>query len=218
MNLMIVSYYFCPNVVIIFDLMEIMSVEEYQNAINVEHKIQAAIQDLRNFYEKLEELWENEVFGEELDIGQISWDICDAEYELSNKHKEICESIEKYVKNERERVDDKDVVEEWFKEFHNILFKERKAKNGKVQMYVSIGDADESYKEFRHKSKNRKSAPMKINKTMLRLGFTEVVTRIDGKSIRIWMLEKTKYDSLMSRIDNDDDLELVEFEDEVEDN
>ena len=121
---------------------------------------------------------------------------------------------DKYDFIEKARMGNKNTVEEWFTECHDVLFKERKSRN-KIYMNVSVTNANDSYKDYKDRSRNQ-YAPMKINETMERLGFTMMNTTVKHKGVRLWLIEKKKYDELINRLNDDDDLDVIEFDDDDE--
>ena len=88
------------------------NIEEYHKAIVMERYLLDIIGYLQSSHQKLEDLEENELlFGEELDTAKISWNICDAEYDLTCKYREIHRFIEEYESNEKLRIDNVDVID-----------------------------------------------------------------------------------------------------------
>jgi hypothetical protein len=111
------------------------------------------------------------------------------------------------------QMDNKNVVEEWLKEY-NIQFSERKIRGKYVScMYMTQGQANDSYREY-YKQQNNQFAPKKINETMINLGFELKNTKVQNKSTTIWIMDKDKFDGLVKRLDGTNDLEAIEFEDE----
>ena len=90
-------------------------------------------------------------------------------------------------------------VEKWLIEHYEVLFQERKMRNGKIRMFIPQTQGNDSYKEYYKQRKNQRS-PKKINQTMTNLGFELLYTTMNKKSIVIWTMDKTKFDDLITRL------------------
>ena len=91
-----------------------------------------------------------------------------------------------------------DVIKNWLS-LYSSEFVERKSRWDDVYVCIKSHRANELYQKF-YKMRDGEHYPKKINDGMIKLGFKQTVSKLNGRCERMWEIPKIYYNKLMSEL------------------